>query len=112
MTEKGKTLVSSILGRGQVLPLPRVWDKKWRLIFFDIPTKKRAARDALRRELQNIGCYQFQKSVWIYPFPCASIILEIAACFEIEEYIEVCTVEDFSNTRVLHFFQSLLEKHQ
>ena len=44
------------------------WDKKWRIIFFDIPEKKRRYRDELRRLLRVIGFKEFQKSIWIYPY--------------------------------------------
>lgn len=110
-TEKGKALVWGMLGKGWSLPLPPKWDRKWRLVFFDIPTKKTAARDALRRELEAMGCYQFQKSVWIYPFPCAKEVLDTATFLGVKPCIEVCTIEDFSNPRVLSFFKPLLEEY-
>jgi len=49
---------------------PEKWDRKWRLIIFDIPEGFRIKRDIFRRKLKEVGFYQFQKSVWVYPFPC------------------------------------------
>ena len=46
------------------------WDKKWRIIIFDIPERMRIKRDAFRGKLKEFGFYQLQKSVWIYPYPC------------------------------------------
>ena len=40
------------------------------MFVFDIPEKLRTMRDALRDKLKRLGFFQFQKSVWIYPFEC------------------------------------------
>ncbi len=44
------------------------WDKKWRLVIFDIPEKSRGERAALRSLLKNYGFQQIQRSVWLSPF--------------------------------------------
>lgn len=43
------------------------WDRKWRLVIFDIPEKERKARDALREKLKELGFGRWQKSVYISP---------------------------------------------
>ena len=48
---------------------PKKWDKKWRLVMFDIPMRFTKGREALRFHLKKLNFYQFQKSAWIYPFP-------------------------------------------
>jgi DNA-binding transcriptional regulator PaaX len=50
----------------------RDWDGKWRMVFFDIPEKRRLKRDALRRELMALGFGSWQRSCWITPFDVAS----------------------------------------
>lgn len=52
------------------LERPKRWDKKWRLLMFDIPQQKRISREALRGKLKELGFLMFQKSVWVYPFEC------------------------------------------
>jgi len=47
----------------------RPWDKKWRLVTFDIPEKHRKTRDKLGYELGKLGFRHFQRSVWISPLP-------------------------------------------
>lgn len=49
---------------------PKRWDKKWRLLIFDIPQERKISREALRGKLKELGFHQLQKSVWIYPFEC------------------------------------------
>lgn len=50
------------------------WDKKWRMVLFDVPETEKKKRDALRRKLKNLGYLEFQKSVFIYPYPCENEI--------------------------------------
>ena len=51
---------------------PKKWDKKWRLLIFDIPETRKVAREALRGKLKELGFFPFQKSVWIYPYNCVA----------------------------------------
>ena len=43
------------------------WDRKWRIVIFDIQEKQRKKRDALRVKLKELGFGQWQKSVYISP---------------------------------------------
>lgn len=47
----------------------RSWDGDWRLVIFDVPIRRNAQRERLRRYLRarNFGC--LQNSVWITPDP-------------------------------------------
>ena len=49
---------------------PKKWDRKWRIILFDIPEKIRKARDVFRYHLNQLGFYEFQKSVFVHPYNC------------------------------------------
>jgi len=50
------------------------WDKKWRLVTFDIPEKERQIRKSIRNRLQEMGFAYFQRSVWISPLPVAKFV--------------------------------------
>lgn len=49
---------------------PKRWDRKWRLLMFDIPQTRKISREALRGKLKELGFFPLQKSVWAYPFDC------------------------------------------
>lgn len=51
---------------------PKRWDRKWRLLIFDIPEKRKISREALRGKLKELGFLPFQKSVWVHPFDCGA----------------------------------------
>lgn len=44
------------------------WDKKWRILIFDIQDKQKIKREALRGKLKELGLRKLQKSVWVYPY--------------------------------------------
>ena len=71
---------------------PKQWDHKWRIVMFDLPIKYTKARDSLRLKLKQLGFVQFQKSVWIYPYPCFDEILFITDYYKIGKYVEVLEV--------------------
>lgn len=98
LTEKGKTIVKEILFANMKIQKQKIWDKKWRVIIFDIPEKRgRRARDAMRFKLQNMGFYQFQKSVWVFPYPCEKEIQLICEIFNINSFVNIVTAEKIYN---------------
>lgn len=76
---------------------PDKWDGKWRMVIFDIPEKKKKAREALREKLKNLGFLELQKSVFIYPYGCEDEIDFIMEVFEIRPYVRYMVVDSFTN---------------
>ena len=67
------------------------WDNKWRIVFFDIPEKKRRYRDELRLMLKTIGFKKFQQSIWIYPYKVPIFLKEILFEEGIKQYTRLIT---------------------
>ena len=84
---------------------PKKWDGVWHLVMFDIPKTKNRARDALRHKLRDIGFYQIQKSVFLYPFPCEKEIELLGAYFSVRDNIVMMRVSGFEGEEKLrrHF---------
>lgn len=59
------------------------WDKKWRLLIFDIEEKRRFARDRIRENMQSFGFVKLQDSVWVYPYECEHIVTLLKAEYKI-----------------------------
>lgn len=70
LTEKGKKVFGQAQLDDIVITRKDDWDGQWRFFLFDVPEKRRSVRDILRSKLKSLGFFQFQKSVWIYPFEC------------------------------------------
>jgi DNA-binding transcriptional regulator PaaX len=74
----------------------RRWDKRWRVVVFDVPECRRNVRDQLRNTMRSSGFYRLQDSVWLYPYDCEDFIallktnlhLGISALYMIVEKIE------------------------
>ena len=99
------TITLTVLGRKQALRYnpdnisiqnPPHWDKKWRVIVFDIPEKKRRARDALRFEMKKLGFFELQRSVWVYPHDCRDAIDFLVEFFEVRNYVRYLVVSEMS----------------
>ena len=63
------------------------WNLKWRLLFFDIPEKKRSLRDKLRRELKSLGFGMLQHGVWFTPLIDPEVINNVLKKLKVEEYV-------------------------
>lgn len=81
---------------------PKRWDKKWRIIIFDVSEKRRSTREKLRLTLIQIGFIRLQNSVWVYPYDCEDLIKLLKADFKIGKdvlYIIADSVENDSALR-------------
>ena len=94
ITEKGETRLKAFAIDLIKIKKPKKWDGKWRLVMFDIPIRFTKGREALRYHLKDLNFFQFQKSAWVYPYPCEDEIIFIADFFGVGKYVEVLTVED------------------
>ena len=98
LTEKGKKIVRKIQFYDMKIEKQEKWDCKWRIVIFDIPEKKgRYGRDAMRQKLQKMGFYQFQKSVWAYPYPCEKEIQLLCDVLGINPFVNIITAQEIYN---------------
>ena len=63
------------------------WDKKLRLVIFDVQEINRFKRNELRRVLKNLGFIMLQKSVWLSPYNQFNIIKKWLIRNNLEEKI-------------------------
>lgn len=87
ITEKGKKKLLIYELDSLEIKKPKKWDGIWRIVTFDIPENKKAARNALRDKLKELGFCQLHKSVFVYPHPCLSEIQFVEEIFQIGSYI-------------------------
>lgn len=87
LTEKGKLHAVQFKIDEMQIKTPKRWDGQWRLIVFDIPEKMRNARNALRRKLKELGFYELQKSVMIFPFECKDEVDFIVEFFRVRPHV-------------------------
>ncbi len=109
LTKKGEKRIKKLVFDEMQLRIPKKWDKKWRLVIFDIPETKRNARNAFRSKLEQMDFYQCQKSTWIHPFLCVEEIEFLKKFFKIEPYVKIFLVEEMTDGKVLYYFRELIK---
>ncbi len=73
------------------------WDKRYRMVVFDIPEKRRAIRIRLRTTMQEVGFLRLQDSVWVYPYDCEDFIALLKADLHIGKDVLYTIVEKIEN---------------
>ncbi len=102
ITEKGRKSLADHSLWDIKMPKSKQWDKKWRLVLFDIPVKKERSRQIFRRRLNELGFKPYQKSAFIYPFECRDVVAKLISLLYLEscvKYLEVSTMQDESRLR-------------
>ncbi|OGZ10481.1 MAG: CRISPR-associated endonuclease Cas2 [Candidatus Lloydbacteria bacterium RIFCSPHIGHO2_02_FULL_50_13] len=101
ITEKGERKLREIERRNYQLPQPKRWDKKWRVLIFDIPERRKSVRDKVRLTLTAIGFKRLQNSVWVYPYDCEDLITLLKADFKIGRDLLYLIVDSIENDAIL-----------
>lgn len=96
LTEKGK-LKTLRYRFEEMRVVPHQWDGKWRMVTFDIPEKKKGARNALRRKLRELGFCELQKSVFVLPYECKDEIDFVIEFFSLRPYVRYGVLESIDN---------------
>lgn len=96
ITDAGKRAGRETGNSGNINKPPE-WDKKWRLILFDVPEKKKKFREAFRYQLRRMNFVEFQRSAFLYPYPCAREIEVLAERLRLAEHVAMITAESISN---------------
>lgn len=109
LTAEGKrqAKILSLMGSSINFKKPKKWDRKWRIVLFDIPEKDRLFRDILREHLRNLKFYKLQHSVFVSPHPFEKPILELITLYSAEPYVRVVTATKIDNEAKIinHFFK-------
>ncbi|OGG49465.1 hypothetical protein A2763_04035 [Candidatus Kaiserbacteria bacterium RIFCSPHIGHO2_01_FULL_54_36] len=96
LTAKGERTLRALALREFSSTKPIRWDKKWRVLIFDIPERRKGLRLKLRSTLRTIGFIRLQDSVWVYPYDCEDLIALLKADFHIGDdvlYMIVDSIE-------------------
>lgn len=81
------------------------WDRKWRLVIFDMPVEYNAARTEFTRKLKEIGFKLLQKSVWVCPYPCEDEVGFLKEIYEVSQFVRVIIADkiDVKNDLMKYF---------
>ena len=106
LTAKGEAKLYQLEQHDYKLARPKRWDKKWRILIFDIPERRRALRARIRRTIVSVGFMRLQKSVWVYPYDCEDFVNLIKADFKIGKDLLYLIVDSIENDKFIKkYFQ-------
>ena len=97
ITDRGRTEILKYKLADLKLNKQFRWDKKWRLVMFDVAEVERGRRDVLRKWLAKLGLKRLQMSVWIYPYPLESEIKFLREILGVPHGVKVILAEEVEN---------------
>ncbi len=105
ITEAGENILALASMQDKAKQKPKRWDRRWRLVIFDIPERRRSIRNQLRSFMSEYGFVRLQDSVWIYPYDCEDLIALAKANFRIGADVLYMIVEQLERDKYLreHF---------
>ena len=98
LTEKGEKSLE--LGREKLNLSEKKhgkWDRRYRLVMFDIPEKRKKIRELLRFEMRDIGFLRIQDSAWVYPYDCEEFVALLKADLHIGKDVLYAIIEEIEN---------------
>ena len=100
ITEKGRRAFALEMEKAELQERSKKrWDKRYRMIIFDIPERRRIVRDQLRRIMRECGFLRIQDSVWVSPYDCEELIILIKADLHIGKDVLYTIVEKIENDK-------------
>lgn len=96
ITEKGRQRLLSY-NLDELNIINKKWDRKWRIIIYDVHESKKQARDMFQKILKRLAFLQLQKSVYLTPYSCEEEIEYIRQIYDIGKDVTILTVNGLEN---------------
>ncbi|MCI0597502.1 CRISPR-associated endonuclease Cas2 [Candidatus Parcubacteria bacterium] len=75
----------------------RRWDRKWRVVMYDVREPKKRLRARVREFLRAYGFMRLQDSVWVYPYDCEDVVTLMKANFRMGREVLYMIVDSIEN---------------
>lgn len=106
LTEKGRQKILNYQLREKSIKKQK-WDQWWRIVIFDIPEKKKTARDFLRCKLKDLDFYMLQKSVLVTPWNCREIVDLVKVVYGVEKDVSLILAKHFDEEDIVKSYFAL-----
>src|SRR3989344_865963 len=97
ITDKGRRMVELETRKAAMRLEKRRWDKRYRLVIFDIPEERKSVRKRLRNLMRECGFLRIQDSVWLYPHDCEELVTLIKAELRTGKEVLYAVVDSIEN---------------
>lgn len=92
ITDSGKRKILKFAIDELAVEKSKIWDGKWTLISYDIPSEKRKLSNILREYLKAWGFYPFHESVFLHAYPCKKQVEFLREYLGIGEHVRILSV--------------------
>lgn len=106
LTPAGALRLQRALVEDVTVTEPAVWDKRWRMVTFDIPVDQSKQRVAFTKQLRRMGFVMLQRSLWVHAAPSFEQASEVARHYNLLRY---CTM--FEVVRLDKKSTGMLSRH-
>ena len=76
---------------------PACWDTMWHIVMFDVPESLKRTREALRMHFKTMGFYEFQKSVFVHPYPCEKEMEYLVEFYQARKFVRFILAAKIDN---------------
>lgn len=97
LTTKGKKKIVKYAISELEIKKPKTWDRKWRVVVYDISNSQKQLQVFIRETLKNLGFFAMQESVYIYPYPCFDEIEFLREYYGLGSQIQYLLVTQIEN---------------
>lgn len=106
LTPEGRKIARRYQTKSIKINRPKVWDKLWRVVIFDIPEKDRLLREGFRHSLKRLGFLELQKSVLVIPFQCEKELDFLISIYNAKKFVKKMLVKDIDEQeRLREYFR-------
>ena len=108
LTTEGKKKAGKYQINDLRIKKPAKWDKKWRILIFDIREDHREKREVLRGKLKELKLFKLQDSVWAHPFEFQKEIDLLRSFFGLtKDDMQIITADKIENDKKIKLFFGL-----
>jgi DNA-binding transcriptional regulator PaaX len=79
------------------VPRQKRWDKRWRMVMFDIPERRTRVHEQLRGMMREMGFLHIEDSVWVFPYDCEGRVGLLKAELHVGKDVLYAVIEHIEN---------------
>ncbi len=105
LTDEGKNELARMVAHSPDSRKHGRWDKRWRIVTYDIKEDRKALRMKLAGLLRTFGFYRLQNSLWMYPHDSEALLILLKAHYKIGSEVLYGVMEQIENDKKIreHF---------
>lgn len=105
ITEKGTKALAFAKEKVALQTSRKRWDRRWRMVAFDIPERRAKVRARLRAVMHEVGFVRMQNSLWVFPHDCEEFVALLKAELKIGKDVLYAVIEQIEHDSALrkHF---------